>query len=133
VGDERLPRHEILRSRKSFRAAYDEGLAFHADHLVLIIRRSDSIERRVGFVASRKVGNAVRRNRARRLLREAYRRLRVEALTRTEHTHLVFIARRTLPDTSFHVAFSQAKRIMVAAGVLDEPSDGDARTLVSAG
>jgi ribonuclease P protein component len=42
--------------------------------LILLVPRSDDAPARLGIVASRKVGGAVQRNRAKRLLREVFRR-----------------------------------------------------------
>jgi len=50
---------------------------------------------RLGLAASRKVGGAVRRNRAKRLLREAFRRNKP-----SDALDLVFVAKRELADTT---------------------------------
>lgn len=42
--------------------------------LILLAPRVDGAETRLGIVASRKMGNAVQRNRAKRLVRETFRR-----------------------------------------------------------
>jgi ribonuclease P protein component len=54
--------------------------------------------RRLGVVTSRKVGNAVARNRARRLVREVYRRHKHELQPNVE---LVIIARPAINDRPY--------------------------------
>jgi ribonuclease P protein component len=43
------------------------------DHFIVIVTPSDDGRARIGVTASRKVGNAVQRNRIKRLVREFYR------------------------------------------------------------
>ncbi len=54
--------------------------------------------RQVGIVTSRRIGNAVARNRVRRLLREAYRLNKVQL---KDHVHLVIVARPPIRGCSF--------------------------------
>jgi len=59
-----------------FRYCYDGGRKIVTRYVVVFMRTpADSEGLRVGVVASRKVGGAVKRNRARRLLRETARAL----------------------------------------------------------
>lgn len=68
-----LPRAMRLRRRADFVRAYEEGIKVVRRPMVLFARRSDSDRVRLGITATRKIGNSVTRNRAKRLVREAYR------------------------------------------------------------
>lgn len=53
---------------------YERGTRVAGQHLVLFVMPGSTGQARVGLTATRKVGGAVVRNRARRLIREAFRR-----------------------------------------------------------
>ncbi len=94
--DERFPRKFRLRTRTDFDRVYQND-AYAADR-VLVIRgcRNGLPYSRLGLSVSRKVGGAVVRNRWKRLVREAFRRSRIELPTGVD---LVVRPRRgALPD-----------------------------------
>ena len=62
-------------------------------YFVAFLQETDDGPLRLGVVASRKVGGAVSRNRAKRLLRETFRRNRP---TRQVSADLVLVARRAI-------------------------------------
>ncbi len=70
-----MERRVRLRRDRDIEQVYDEGQSWAHPLLVLIARPNDVGFSRVGVTASRKVGGAVERNRAKRLLREAARHL----------------------------------------------------------
>lgn len=69
------PRDRRLHEGWQFREVYQSGKPFHGSLMTLVSLSRCPDHGRVAFVAGRKVGPAVRRNRAKRLLRESFRHL----------------------------------------------------------
>lgn len=93
-GDGRIGRHEFIRLANQFAYCRGHGKLFHGRLLVVNCTPSPDRTRRAGLIAGKKVHlRAVKRNRARRLLREAFRltRDRIRA-----DVWLVLIARRNI-------------------------------------
>jgi len=89
--DEGFPRSRRLVRSRMFQEAYAQGVRYVGRHMVLWLRCAEDAALRVGVVASRKVGNAVARNRAKRRLREVFRRNRARLCA--ERTDVVLVAR----------------------------------------
>ncbi|RXJ79802.1 ribonuclease P protein component [Arcobacter sp. F2176] len=62
-----LSKEYRLNSSRDFRQIYQSGKKWHTPSFVAFFRSSEKLE--IGFVTSKKVGNAVFRNKARRRLR----------------------------------------------------------------
>lgn len=60
-----------LRRKKDYQLVFAKGKSFSNRYVVFYIMEGTS---KYGFIASKKVGNAVQRNRAKRLMREVIRR-----------------------------------------------------------
>ena len=71
---------------------------------------------RIGVVASKRVGNAVKRNRAKRLLREVSREL-IDRLNQRK-MWMVFIARPAILDTNYRDIVSDVENGLARAGLL---------------
>lgn len=84
---------EILRKKSDFDAIYRAGRSVPDRYVVLFLRENDLPYTRTAFLASKKVGNSVQRNRAKRLMRESYR-LNEEKFS--AGYDIIFIARNTI-------------------------------------
>src|SRR5688572_4907330 len=72
---ERIPPLQRMRSALDFGRMREKGRPLRGAHCLVVVEARPGEPTKVAFVASRKaVGNAVRRNRARRRLREIVRR-----------------------------------------------------------
>ncbi|OAB40508.1 ribonuclease P protein component [Paenibacillus macquariensis subsp. defensor] len=81
-----------LRNRADFSRVYRHGRSFANHQFVVYWFRKKEVEQfRVGISVSKKVGNAVVRNRMRRMVKEIVRHHDVELI---EHIDLVFIVRK---------------------------------------
>jgi ribonuclease P protein component len=73
----RFPPSQRVRKRLEFEAAQGNGRKAILPHFVLLLYARAAVgEARLGVVASRRIGSAVIRNRAKRLVREAFRATR---------------------------------------------------------
>ena len=115
-----------LRSARDFERVWREGRS-HAHPLVVLVscRRPAADEAaaeraapltRCGFVASQKVGGAVKRNRAKRLLREA---VRARQSSLAPGWDLVFAARKPLAEASLSQAQTAVDLLLKRANVVN--------------
>lgn len=70
-----FPRTHRLGGREAFRHVFDLGVRASRGPLTLYVHPNDLLHARLGLTVGRRVGTAVRRNRIKRLLREAFRHL----------------------------------------------------------
>ncbi len=64
-----------LKENKDFRTAYYRGKSFVHPSLIMYVRKNRYGITRVGITTGKKIGKAVKRNRCRRIIREAFRHL----------------------------------------------------------
>jgi len=72
--NERLPPFERIRRKSDFSNIYRDGSRLRGRYFTLVFQRNGLDHSRLAVVASRKVGPAVIRNRAKRRFRELFRR-----------------------------------------------------------
>ena len=74
--DERLRKADRVRKHREYEHVQRVGVRVSCAHVVLLLALRDAVSLpvRVGIIASRRAGNAVMRNRAKRQIREWFRR-----------------------------------------------------------
>lgn len=73
---EKFPKENRVLKRGGFREIYETGRKISARYFTAFVCRRAGGEPRLGITTTRKLGNAVARNRTRRLLREVFRKNR---------------------------------------------------------
>lgn len=106
VPSEGFPRSSRLLRRPDFRRVQHGGTRRVSEHLVVLWQETGQPSARFGLTVSRKVGNAVARNRVKRWLREAIRRQR-HGLTGVD---VVLIARSNAADAGFDALYGEVGR-----------------------
>ena len=92
-----MPRSEGLRRAAEIQGLFQQGNRDERPSFVVLWQPREE-GRRIGFAVSRKVGNAVARNRARRRLREVYR---IQQETLVASVAAVFVARPSVLTRRF--------------------------------
>lgn len=68
-----FPKQERLLNRKDFVNLNRLGKRYRSKHFTVIFKENERGVSRLGITASKKIGNAVKRNKVKRLLREFFR------------------------------------------------------------
>ena len=113
-----MRRAQRLRRRSEFAAVYRHGRPYRSELLILRALPSDQPLSRFGYTASKAVGNAVKRNRLKRRLREAIRSLQIAS-----GWDVVLNARRGAAEADYHELRASVAGLMIRAGLL-KPEEG---------
>ena len=93
-----LPREARLRLRPQYDAVREHGISVYGPFFRLSCLKKDDELTQLGIIVSKRVGNAVTRNKTKRRFREIYRHARPNLLP---HLWLVLIAAPKAANTSF--------------------------------
>ena len=98
-----------------FRRAYAKGKSYVSPVVVSYVLKNRQRVLRVGITTSKKIGNAVQRNRSRRVIREAFRQLEPNVRRGFD---LVFVARGRTPYVKSTEVRRHMEQQLKAAGLM---------------
>ena len=96
---ERFTKASRVRRRGEFQRVFDLSLRAKGRYLTVLVAPNEAGTTRLGIVASRKLGDAVRRNRAKRLIRQIFRQ--TPSLPVRPGVDVVVIPRRELFSAAY--------------------------------
>ena len=103
-----MKKKEIIKENKVFVRLYKRGKYIAGKTVVVYFRKNGTTENRVGITTTKKVGNSVKRSRARRVIRAAYDSLRDKFPKGYDY---IFVARQAAAEVkSYQIATFFEKR-----------------------
>ncbi|MEJ7860272.1 MAG: ribonuclease P protein component [Pyrinomonadaceae bacterium] len=108
-----MPKENRLRKPSEFRCVYEHGKRFEGRFVIVFLLPSETSFQRLGITASKKaIGNAVQRNRAKRLLRESFRLSKSELNDLDGKYDWVLNARRSLLRVKLDQPLDEFRKIL---------------------
>ena len=98
-----------MKTEKNFKSIFQKGVHVRGTTLSIQVLRRNGHERRVAFSTRKKIGTAVNRNRAKRLLREAYRR---RSTVIPDNIDIVFIAEKAILHSHLTTVDSELSKLI---------------------
>ena len=99
-----------IKKSKDFSLIYNKSQKMHTKYAIIFIKENVNNEQRFGFVASKKTGNAVQRNRIRRIFREF---VRIHKDKFKENTDYVFVGKSILKDNLKNLKYKDIEKDII--------------------
>jgi ribonuclease P protein component len=104
-----------LRDKKRFQQVRRQGRSAKHPLIILVVLPNGLLYSRFGFTASKRIGNAVKRNRVRRLMLESVRLRWNDIIPGRD---VVCIARRPIANATFQDVQAACEQLLDQAGLL---------------
>ena len=115
------PHPDRLKKSWEFQRAYKKGKKCWDTYFVIYVYHTQLRQTRLGITASKKVGKSVQRNRVKRLIREAFRMLKLELLPSYD---IVVVSRAAACGLSMHQVRESLRKLFQRASILRKTENG---------
>ena len=109
-----------MKYNRDFRYLYRKGKSIAAGYLVIYYKKTPKKENILGITVTKKLGNAVMRNRVRRLIRECYRLREAEM---TLGYSIVIVARNRAADADFNAIKADMAYLLKKSGIIPQKQE----------
>ena len=109
-----MDKAKIIRDNREFRKVYRVGTSSAGSTLVTYVLKSRTPGYKVGITTSKKIGGAVSRNRARRVIRAAFSQLAPDV----KSGYIVFVARKKTCFVKSDIVLQEMKKHLQKAGMI---------------
>lgn len=104
-----------IKSKHAFQTVYKTGRSVVDSMSVMYVLANDEKNIKIGFAVGKKMGNAVVRNRVKRMMREVFRHRRSEL---KDSVHIIWVARKKLIAADIYTYDRIFMRLAKRAGIL---------------
>lgn len=107
----------MINQNRDFSKVYRNAKSYVSLVLVTYVLKKKNGPLRYGITTSKKVGGAVQRNRARRIIKESFRLLNLDNSLSYD---IIFVARGKTSRVSMNVVMKSMKKHFVESGLIDQ-------------
>lgn len=105
-----------LNVNREFKRVYGKGKSEVTPYFVLYYLKNNQNKKRLGITVNKKIGKAVIRNRAKRVLREAYRHLEADIKSGYD---IILVSRGKTPFVKSTVIEESLKNVLLKRGIFE--------------
>ena len=115
-----MARHQhVLRNRANFQKMFDEGTWIRTEFFRVLYRPNILSHNRIGIMVGLRFGNAICRNRAKRVFREVTLHGRIQL---TQNADFVFFPRQGMDRVPYHIINQTWQSLLTQRGLIQKLS-----------
>lgn len=112
-----MNKQQRIKKNKEFQHIFKKGKSFANRQFIVYVLKNDQPEFRIGLSVSKKVGNAVTRNRIKRYIRQTFLELKDDLKPNADY---VIIARQQAAEMDFHESKKSLEHVLKIARALNK-------------